>query len=510
MTLTPRLEQRQSQTLAMTPQLQQAIKLLQLSNLELSEFVEKELESNPMLEREDTEYAQEHNLDPNSTIDSDKEKLESLEPLADINLNTLDSENNIKERELDAEGDNTYTNDSEQEFPGNSFDAIPNQQIKSNSKTDFSNISANLEHTLSKDISLREHLLEQIGLNFSNPQERLIGAYLINTIDNTGYFLEDVDTVATTLGCDLSLINLVLKKLQQFDPSGVFAKNLRECLTIQLKDIDRFDPSMEILMDNLPLLANKKFKELAKVCCVDINQINEMISEIKCLNPKPGSLFDTHFSQLKVPDVLISKKSEDWLIELNPETLPRVIVNNNYYAQVNSLAQTKEDKMFISQQFQSANWLVKSLHQRATTTLKVVTEIVRQQNDFFIKGVQYLKPLVLRDIAEAIEMHESTVSRVTSNKYVATPRGIFELKYFFTSTIGSTSGSNVYSAESIRYRIKGLIDSETIKTILSDDKIVSILKLEGIEIARRTVAKYRESLKIPSSIERRKEKSTGT
>ena len=235
-----------------------------------------------------------------------------------------------------------------------------------------------------------------------------------------------------------------------------------------------------------------------------------MIAEIKCLNPKPGSLFDTHFSQLKIPDILISKRSGNWLIELNPETLPRVIVNNNYYAQVNSLAHSKKDKLFISQQFQSANWLVKSLHQRATTTLKVVTEIVRQQNDFFTKGVQHLKPLILRDIAEAIEMHESTVSRVTSNKYVATPRGIFELKYFFTATIGSTSGSGVYSAESIRYKIKGLIDAETVKTILSDDKIVSALKVEGIEIARRTVAKYRESLKIPSSVERRREKSIGT
>jgi RNA polymerase sigma-54 factor len=265
---------------------------------------------------------------------------------------------------------------------------------------------------------------------------------------------------------------------------------------------------MQTFLENLDLLAKRDLKGLAKVCRVDAEDVADMIAEIKSLDPKPALAFDHGIAQPITPDVLMRPApGGTWFIELNADSLPKVLVNNTYYASVSRQARSKKEKQYITEQFHSANWLVKSLHQRATTILKVATELVRQQNGFFANGVQYLKPLVLRDIADAIEMHESTVSRVTSNKYIATPRGIYELKYFFTPAIARTGGGDSHSAESVRHRIKALIDAESAKKILSDDKIVEILNVEGIDIARRTVAKYRESMHIPSSVQRRRDKS---
>ncbi len=496
MVLTPRLDQRQSQSLVMTPQLQQAIKLLQLSNIELIEFVDKEIEANPMLERE--EVTNEERFEASE---------EEINGLPDIDFDLPESAEIPVAKELDVEIDNVYTNDSETDVLNNNA-----PQNMSPHKNNFeSQSSGDIEQTLTETVSLRAHLTSQASLSLSSPQELLVASYLIDLLDDTGYLTEDLNNISENLGCNLDLINSVLTKLQEFDPPGIFAQNLRECLALQLRDRNSLDPFMKILLNNLDLLAEKKFTELAKICHVDKDELNEMLSEIRALNPKPGSLFEEHLSETVVPDVFIRHKpGGGWLIELNTDTLPKVLVNNDYHAQISSIAKTKQDKLYISQQFQSANWLIKALHQRATTTVRVVTELVKQQNDFLLRGVNFLKPLVLNDIAQAIDMHESTISRVTTNKYVSTPRGTYELKYFFTSGIASTTGSVIFSAESIRNKIKVLINNESPKKILSDDKIVTQLKLEGVEIARRTVTKYRESMRIPSSVQRRRLKGLPT
>jgi RNA polymerase sigma-54 factor len=302
-------------------------------------------------------------------------------------------------------------------------------------------------------------------------------------------------------------VEATLKKLQSFDPVGVFARNLAECLTLQLKDRNRFDPAMEALLDNLDLLARNDATALAKACGVDAEDIAEMMAEIKALNPKPGLAFGSEVAPTVVPDVYIrARPNGGWMVELNSDTLPRVLVNTRYYSRINSKSNSETDRAYLSEKLNSANWLIKSLDQRANTILKVATEIVVQQEDFFTQGVRCLRPLNLRDIAKAIEMHESTVSRVTSNKYLSTTRGIYPMKYFFTSAIASTNGSAVHSAESVRARIKTMIDDEPANAILSDDKIVEILRTVEIQIARRTVAKYRDSMRIPSSVDRRRAK----
>jgi RNA polymerase sigma-54 factor len=305
-------------------------------------------------------------------------------------------------------------------------------------------------------------------------------------------------------------VEAALERFQQFDPPGIFARNLAECLSLQLRERDRLDSVMRTFLDNLDLLAKRDLMGLSKICGVDTEDIVDMAAEIRELDPKPALVFDQTIAQPITPDVLMRPQpGGGWIIELNPDTLPRVLVNNTYHARISHATRCKEDRQYINECFHSANWLVKSLHQRATTILRVSTEIVRQQDGFFANGVQSLKPLVLRDIAEVIDMHESTVSRVTSNKFIATPRGIFELKYFFTPAIASSSGGTSHSAEAVRHRIKALIDAEPAEKILSDDGIVSMLNKEGIDIARRTVAKYRESLGIPSSVQRRREKRHG-
>jgi RNA polymerase sigma-54 factor len=286
---------------------------------------------------------------------------------------------------------------------------------------------------------------------------------------------------------------------------------LAECLTLQLKDKNRFDPAMKSLIEHLDMLARRELTALMRVCGVDAEDLTEMIAEIRALDPKPALVFDHVLAQPVVPDVLMRPApGGGWIVELNSDTLPRVLVNSRYYTKVATSARDKDEKNYLSERFQSANWLVKSLHQRATTILKVASELVRQQEAFFQKGIQHLRPLVLRDIATAISMHESTVSRVTANKYMATPRGIYELKYFFTQAIAGSDGGESHSAESVRHRIKSLIDAESAQDILSDDRIVEILKEGGVDIARRTVAKYREAMHIASSVQRRREKAAAS
>ena len=491
MALTPRLDLRQSQSLVMTPQLQQAIKLLQLSNLELSAFVEAELEQNPLLERDDGQAATAADEAP--AAESNDAAVEA--PLVDV----LPGQS--EEAPLDLDYENTFTNGGVDEG-GDGLADWGNR----GGRHDFGG-DEGFEDTLTRELSLRDHLQSQLNLDVTDPADRLVALHLIEMLDEAGYISGSLDALAATLGCEVARVEKVLVRLQRFDPPGLFARTLAECLALQLRDRDRLDPAMQTLLDNLDVLARRDMAQLMRLCGVDAEDLAQMIAEIRALNPKPALAFDHTVAPPVTPDVLMRPSpGGGWLVELNSDTLPKVLVNTRYYAKINSASRNRDEKSYLTERFQSANWLVKSLHQRATTILKVATEIVRQQDLFFHKGIRYLKPLVLKDIALEIGMHESTVSRVTANKFIATPRGIFELKYFFTQALGGADGGESHSAEAVRHRIKTLIDQEPATDILSDDKIVDILKGEGVDIARRTVAKYREGMHIPSSVQRRRDK----
>jgi RNA polymerase sigma-54 factor len=325
-------------------------------------------------------------------------------------------------------------------------------------------------------------------------------------VDDAGYLREDIDGVAERLGASLDDVARVLKLVQSFDPPGVAARDLAECLAIQLREQDRFDPAMQALVSRLDLVAKRDFPALRRLCGVDDEDLVEMLAEIRRLDPKPGRAFGAHAVEVLIPDVFVRPAPDgSWLVELNSEALPRVLVNQTYYARVSKGAVADGDKAFLSECLQTANWLTRSLEQRARTILKVATEIVRQQDAFFLHGVAHLRPLNLKTVAEAIGMHESTVSRVTSNKSIGTSRGTLEMKYFFTAAIPGAAGAAAHSSEAVRHRIKQLVDAEA-SDVLSDDALVQRLRDEGVDIARRTVAKYRESLRIPSSIDRRRAK----
>jgi RNA polymerase sigma-54 factor len=350
-------------------------------------------------------------------------------------------------------------------------------------------------------------LAEQLMLATSDPTIRLIGNYLLDLVNEAGYLTGDVAEVADKLGASPDKVESVLALLQTFSPPGVCARNLAECLAIQLKERDRYDPAMQALVARLDLVAKRDFAELRRCCGVGDDDLFDMIAEIRRLDPKPGLRFGTTVVQPVVPDVFVRPGPDgSWVVELNSDTLPKVLVNQSYYTQVASRTKNATDKSYLGDCLQSATWLVRALDQRAKTILKVATEIIRQQDAFLALGVEHLRPLNLKTVAEAIGMHESTVSRVTANKSMATPRGTFELKFFFTSAIAAADGGEAHSAEAVRHRIRQLIDAESANDVLSDDTIVDRLRAAGIDIARRTVAKYREAMRIPSSVQRRRDK----
>jgi len=485
MAMTPRLEMRQGQSLVMTPQLQQAIKLLQLSNMELAEFVDTEVERNPLLEREDTVEDAPEREAVDEGVSFDEAPGGAAEASLDADMESLHPDLSGADR-LDAGA--APLQDWSQAGSGKGFDELPE-----------------IEDSLSRDISLSEHLDAQLSAAGVTPVERMIGAALIDAVDEWGYFRGDTLDVAMTLGCEESEVVRVLETMKGFEPVGVMARDLAECLTMQLKDRGRFDPAMAALVANLDMLAKRQLERLEVVCGVDREDLEDMIAEIRALSPKPGAGFGGAVAQTVVPDVYVRAAPDGaWVVELNSDTLPRLLMNARYYSEITKVAKTDQDKQFVSECASNASWLIKSLDQRARTILKVAREIIRQQDAFFVHGVQHLRPLNLKTVAVAIEMHESTVSRVTTNKYIATPRGVFELKYFFTASIQSADGGEAHSAEAVRHRIRTLIDGETPAEILSDDRIVEILREMGVDIARRTVAKYRESLRIPSSVERKR------
>ncbi len=508
MAINTKLELRQTHSLVMTPQLQQAIKLLQLSNLELAVFVEGELERNPLLERTDGEEP--NGADEPSPAPKD-DGSEGNGAATDASFDSGDTDDWVdlerggdagRTEDLDAEPQDVFP-DADGFVPGAMVDSGWTGLVQG-PRAEMEG-GANLEAYVAEERTLRSHLSEQLALAFADPAQRLIGQHLIDMTDEAGYLRGELEGLAELLGAPLGLVEETLRVMQGFDPCGVFARDLRECLTLQLKEQDRCDPAMAALIDNLHLLATHDLVALKRAVRVSDEDMCDMIAEVKRLNPKPGLKYGTSPTQPIVPDVLVrSLPDGSFHVELNSDTLPRVLVNQSYYATVSKTKMRKEDKTYLVDCLQTANWLVKSLDQRARTILKVAQEIVRQQDAFLTYGVRHLRPLNLKTVADAISMHESTVSRVTANKYMATNRGLFELKYFFTSAIAATSDGDSHSSESVRHRIREMIDGEPAADVLSDDKIVEKLKGDGIDIARRTVAKYREALGIPSSVQRRR------
>ncbi len=507
MALSPKLELRQGQSLVMTPQLQQAIKLLQLSNIELTEYVEGELERNPLLERNENAGEPEERRSMDAGEQPAAKDTGTSEEAGGQDEEWLDLTTNQVQRDTET----VFDTDTENVFP-ESVDPGPSPALNGWTGTGTGSIGGadsdyNLEAFVADELTLQDHLTAQLQLAVSDPVRRMIGDHLIDMVDEDGYMRGELANLADRLGAPIELVEETLATLQTFEPAGVMAQNLAECLTLQLKDRNRFDPVIETFIANLDLIAKRDLAGLKRACNVSDEDLADMITEVKSLEPKPGLKFGQSSVQPVVPDVFVRQRPDSsWLVELNNDTLPKVLVNQAYYATVSKTAKLEKDKTYLHDCFQTANWLVKSLDQRARTILKVAKEIVKEQDGFLTHGVQYLRPLNLKTVADAIDMHESTVSRVTSNKYMATPRGTFELKYFFTSAIASSGAGEAHSSEAVRHRIKQLVDNESASSVLSDDKIVELLSAEGIEIARRTVAKYRESMRIPSSVERRREK----
>ncbi|MGD0433940.1 MAG: RNA polymerase factor sigma-54, partial [Acetobacteraceae bacterium] len=475
MALGPRLDLRQSQTLVMTPQLRQAIQLLQYSNIEVTTFVERELERNPLLERDEAADAP----------IGERAALDQIELRTDVPADAADAARADRlPSETAAPLDSVHAEDYD---PGGPADGGPTMGSFEGrgGNLSFSGDDRTIEDVADDRPPLRDHLGEQLRLTFTDPIDRMIGAHLIALLCPAGRLTAQPAAIARAMVLPLERIEAVRRVMMRFDPPGLFARDLKECLGAQLADKNRLDPAMQTLLDNLELLARRDLRGLMARCGVDAEDLTEMIAEIRALDPKPAASFDVEPVRAVVPDLLMrAAPGDSWVIELNPDTMPRILVNEGYHARVTPRA-NKADRVFLADQLASANWLVRSLQQRAQTILKVAAEIMRLQDGFLRQGVAYLRPLILRDIATAVEMHESTVSRVTSNKYIATPRGIFELKYFFTTSIGAVDGGVSHSSEAVRHRIRQLIGAEAPNGILSDDQIVTILRREGVDIARR-------------------------
>ncbi len=492
-----RLETRQTQKIVITPQLRQAIKLLQLSAIELQSYIENEVRENPLLsveERPDNEGAPE----------ALPEVVASANGEADIPAFDARDSSEIEiatDWEPETPGDRLYEGEPATASAAAEWSSASGSNLPSGD--DFDPFA-----TIASTKSLADHLNEQAQLAFTSAYDRLIARYLADLVDIDGYVRSPLEDVAASLSTSLEEIERVLATLQTFDPPGICARDLAECMALQLKEKNRYDPFMERLLSNLDLIAACDFQRLKKVCGVDAEDLREMISELRQLNPRPGRSFDRVEIETLVPDVIVRRGPDgEWRAELNPGAAPSLAVDRAYYASLKARCRSNADRNYLGDRLSSANWLVKSLEQRLVTILKVATAVVEEQSAFFAHGVRHLKPLNLRQIAAKIGMHESTVSRVTSNKAIATPRGIFEMKYFFTSAISASCASvDAHSSEAVRDRIKEFISNESPAEILSDDRIVTLLKADGIDIARRTVAKYREALRIPSSAARRRRK----
>ena len=481
MALGPRLDLRQSQSLVMTPQLQQAIKLLALSNLELEAYLAEALEGNPLLDA--------------ASADGDGgggDELAGDTPAAEaasLDTDQAMSADGGSENDLDVDLTESFHHDSASDNVGLSG---------AGEDIDFDSFA---EH----EGTLHDYLLAQVGERFGGI-EAIVAGQLVALIDETGYLRADLAELAAQLGVPLALVEAVLAGIQCFDPSGVGARDLAECIAIQAREADRYDPAMATMIAHLDLVAKGAFPQLKRICGVDDEDLADMIRELRGYDPRPGLRFGGDGAPAVVPDLYIRQTAKGWAVEINSGTLPRLLVNRRYYTELAQGAAAKS-KAWLSEQLAGANWLVRALDQRQRTIVKVASEIVKQQEGFFLNGVAHMRPLTLRQVAEAIGMHESTVSRVTSNKYLSCARGLFELKYFFSSGISATEGDGAVSAEAVKSRIKAMIEGEDAKAILSDETIAQRLSTEGHDIARRTVVKYREAMGYGSSVQRRRQKA---
>jgi RNA polymerase sigma-54 factor len=496
----PRLDLRQSQSLVMTPQLQQAIRLLALSNLEVESFIAEELDKNPLLE---------------SASGDDDEPAPAAEAADAGELPASDEPATVDELVMKGEGAGDAPLDMDLDDENIHQDSASDRGLDGGLGLEGLGSGGgegegpDFDSFASDALSLQEHLLAQAGERLSGA-DLVIATAIIEQIEETGYFLAAPLDLARRLGVPLGEVERVLAAVQSFDPAGVGARSLAECLKLQAQEADRYDPAMARLIDNLDYLARGNLPALRRICGVDDKDLGDMIRELRAYDPKPGCRFaQGERIEAVVPDVFVARRATGWAIELNGATLPKLLVDRRYYAELAGGAQDRRSKAWLSDCLASANWLVKALDQRARTIVKVTSEIVKQQEGFFRSGVAHLRPLTLRQVAEAIGMHESTVSRVTSNKYLSCERGLFELKYFFTSGIQSADGGEAVSAEAVKSHIKTLIATECPDAILSDDQLVDLLRAKGFDIARRTVAKYREAIGLGSSVQRRRQKAIG-
>ncbi|WHI48324.1 RNA polymerase factor sigma-54 [Microbulbifer sp. VAAF005] len=473
--------------LTMTPQLQQAIRLLQLSTLDLQQEVQAALDSNPMLEVESED------LTPATAI-TEKNAQQEPPTTSEEGLNSTSSE----EKEL---GDTDWSQDIPTELPVDSHW----DDIYSSYSGPAEGEDSNFERNSSTD-TLQDHLRWQLNLTALSSHDKWIGEHLIDAIDPNGLLNTDVDDVATSLQVDEDEVAAVLKAVQQFEPAGCGARSLQECLLLQLKQLPGETPWLKeaqaIIERHLELLGKRDFRQLSRRSRLNESQLGEVIRLIQTLTPNPGEEFNGEQPAYVIPDIIVSRKEHRWLVELNPEITPKIRINGQYASLVKR-ADNSRDNNFLRDHLQEARWFLKSLQSRHDTLLKVATSIVDKQQGFFEEGPEAMRPMVLADIAETIGMHESTISRVTTQKYMLTPRGVFELKYFFSSHVSTDSGEDA-SSTAIRALIRKLIDSEAPRKPLSDNKITQELDKQGIKVARRTVAKYRESMGIPSSSERKR------
>ena len=520
MSLGPRLDIRQSQSLVMTPQLQQAIKLLALSNLEIEAFIGDALDANPLLElgeRGATDLAGGEGEPPvelrRTTLESSPvdqligEGRASDDRPLDIDAGAIDSDRDTGDGAFDGSGASAAAIDT-------GANREPGDEWGSDwTATAGAGEGLAIDDRAGAAASLAEHLHSQIGATTSDAGLLFVARWLIDQLDEAGYLTVSLEEVAAALGVDCKQTGAALALVQWLDPTGVGARSLAECLELQAREADRFDPCMERLIGNLDLVARGDFARLKRLCQVDDEDLSDMLSELKGYDPKPGRRFGGGTAEAVVPDILVREGAKvaggGWDIALNPATLPRLVVNRSYYIEVRGSCDGKDARAWLSERLTDANWLVKALDQRQRTILKVASEIVKRQDGFFRHGVAHLKPLTLRTVAEAIAMHESTVSRVTSNKYLNCERGTFELKFFFTSGVASADGESSVSAEAVKAAIRSLIEAEDANAVLSDDTLVDLLRAKGFDLARRTVAKYREAIGIGSSVQRRRQKALG-
>ncbi|MGB0934608.1 MAG: RNA polymerase factor sigma-54 [Alphaproteobacteria bacterium] len=451
------LTQKQSQSIVMTPQLQQAVKLLELSNIELMSYLENAVLENPLLA--------------------------------------------LEKPSTDAELPSAASDDQQDEI---------NENIWSNLQTSRQHVhqeaqSYSIERLKASPMTLREHLMSQLNTDMLDSQDLIIGRSLIDAIDPTGYITEDLGKLAKRFGCSLQRIEETLYKLQQFDPGGIFARNLQECLKLQLQDTEYWNEKTEAFLEHMELFFSGHNKRFLLRTGLEPEDCKEILAHIRTLNPKPGLNFDFDDLPYIIPDVIVrSRPDNSWHVSLNSDTLPKVLVDKEYATTVRASTKDSQAKKYVTACLASANHLVNAMDQRAQNILKVSEEIIRRQEKFMTDGIEHLVPMVLKDVAEAVEIHESTVSRVTNHKYMMTPRGVFELKYFFSSSICNMRGEGVHSSEAIRHKIKLAVGEEDPASPFSDDDLVRVLRSQSIDIARRTVAKYREELGIPSSYQRKR------